>query len=158
MTPTPKPDEPHSAEDIETLVVDVDDAVSHRVSVYITSAALKEARKSGMIRGALVIEAVERALEEEVLQGLIKLREKGVPRQGSRFPARPQSRRLTSRAFGAKTRTLWQPAFSEEEIIELDAIMEEVGAKNRSQLISIAVEWYLTPNATLGDSSIDLDS
>ncbi|WP_216917147.1 hypothetical protein [Nocardia noduli] len=136
-----------------------DDETGHRVSAYLSKSAVRSARSSGMVRGALAIAALDASLEAGVLADLVEVRDKGVKTEGSRFPARRQSRRQTTRAHGANTRVLWQPAFTETEIVELDKILEEVGAKTRSQLISVAVEWFLGPKTSPTDSSvIDLDT
>lgn len=130
-------------DDNDSTVDGYDGETVHRVSVYLSQAAALAARRTELVRGALAIEAVEAAMERGVLPLLIKIRGGGVKKQGSRFPARTHSRRVTKPARGVSTRTLWQPSFTAEEIRVLDEILDEVGAESRSQLISVAVEWYL---------------
>ncbi|CAL9677624.1 hypothetical protein SUDANB95_07950 (plasmid) [Actinosynnema sp. ALI-1.44] len=123
---------------------DDDGETTHRVSVYITSEAAKAARRTGLSRGTVSINAVDAALNADVLADLIRIRQVGSSATApSRFPPRKATRRAPRRAQGASNRVLWQPAFSDAELGVLDGIRSEVAAETRSELVSVAVEWYM---------------
>lgn len=141
----PKPD---VRELVDELAGDVDAGPAHQTSVYVLPnirQTVRRLRKSeGKFYSSIAMDAVDWALDEGILLGLVRARQMVERPANSRFPSRRGPRRVPSRrGRGGSSRVLWPVQFTHAELEVLDQIMAEVGAESRSEVVSAAVEAYL---------------
>ncbi|WP_143253051.1 hypothetical protein [Amycolatopsis coloradensis] len=140
-----------------------DDDPTYATTVYLLPEARRAAKNlrdnTGLMAATIVMDALDAALQAEMLEHLVRQRQV-VPRSAdSRFPDRRATRRARpraqSRAQKPPARVLWQAAFTATELTEIDTIVSETRATSRSELIAAATEWYvlkyLYPDAEQSD-------
>ncbi|MFI6485853.1 hypothetical protein ACIBH1_48670 [Nonomuraea sp. NPDC050663] len=126
---------------------------TRQVNVYILPTALREARRmkdDGLPYAQLALNALDWALDQGILYGLIEDRLAIRRPVGSRFPPRVTRRTQPNQEEGS--RVLWPVPLTEAEIAVVDDFRIEVGAKHRSTVIAAAVEAYLRPDDDLPHS------
>ncbi|MGV9770560.1 hypothetical protein [Streptosporangium sp. NPDC003464] len=115
-----------------------------QVSVYLTPEAKKKARDVARAEkidyARLAMDAIDHALEQDVLSPLVKARLEVTRPKGSRFPTRVN---LRSKSEPGARRVLWPVQLRPAEIEVLNELVTETGAEHLSTLVSVAVEAYL---------------
>lgn len=143
------PSPPETAADDEAEPDDLsDDEITEKSSVYLLPEAIIKARtlkQEGNSFAETATNALDAALDKGLLEHLVRRRRQVERPANSRFPARRAVRKTTKRPSPGSSRTTWQPRFSMAELRVIDAMQTQVGAQSRSELISVAVEWFLLP-------------
>ncbi|MFI6029392.1 hypothetical protein [Amycolatopsis magusensis] len=133
-----------------------EDDPTFQTTIYVLPEArrLAKARRddTGQLNATIAMDAVDEALRHEWLPTLIAKRQQKPRPEDSRFPSRRAVRRSRPRGLKSNPRVIWQLFFTADELKVLDEIIDETGAASRSELVSVALEWYFideraNPNA-----------
>ncbi|MFE3454983.1 hypothetical protein ACFXJ8_39275 [Nonomuraea sp. NPDC059194] len=117
------------------------------VNVYLLPAAITEASRRRRSRRVdnyeLVVDAIDSLRDE--LPALVARRQSGPGRrEDSLFPPRRGASTTASAARDGRRR-LWAFQATEAETAVLDKLVDDVGARSRSELVSCALEAFLLP-------------
>jgi hypothetical protein len=97
-----------------------EDEATYPATSYILSTALTKvrqlSRRTQQSYAEIAMDAIDRALSEQVLQRLVSHRQIDPRPESSRFPSRKVLRRSPHRAHGGSSRTIWQPRMTDNEL------------------------------------------
>ncbi|MEU8272466.1 hypothetical protein AB0B89_35615, partial [Sphaerisporangium sp. NPDC049002] len=130
---------------------DLEEEVSQQINVYILPEAVRRARalcdSRGLEHSDIAMDALDDAIEQEILGVLLEARQvRGRPK-GSTFPARKRRRPKAQQGI---RRSVWPIQFSQSQIDILDELKKQYGTRYTSELISVAVEAHLLDDEPAG--------
>ncbi|WP_231647483.1 hypothetical protein [Planomonospora sphaerica] len=118
---------------------------ARQVNAYILpntyDAALTLATQQGVLYADIAMDAIEWALDQGILEHLVRERTSRTRPAGGRFPGRRIGR---SKAEEGTSRVPWPVQFDDAQRVVLKEIMDEVGIRHMSTVIGAAVEAYLS--------------